>query len=148
MHAVQTWWCSKDTCHAVFSCDTKFLCHALQTEFFIGTGLYVFPQQHFVTSSISFGLLYFTQYCRGYLLYVSICIPVVLPSAVAFCFYLSSTVGWYEWEEQLREQNKVEITLISLRKWVTRKILAARITEVRVSRGEKERRAIGHLEMC
>lgn len=30
MHAVQTWWCSKDTCHAVFSCDTKFLCHALQ----------------------------------------------------------------------------------------------------------------------
>lgn len=57
-------------------------------------------------------------------------ISVVLPSAVAFCCNLSLTVDWCEREEELREQNKIEIMLISPEKWITRKILTAKVTEV------------------
>lgn len=67
-------------------------------------------------------------------------IPVVLPSAIIFCFHLSSTVGWHEWEEELREQNKIEIMLIISRKWITRKILAPRITEVCIEGRGREKR--------
>lgn len=76
-------------------------------------------------------------------------IPVVLPSAIAFCFNLSLTVGSYGWEEELREQNKIEIMLIIPRKWITRKILAAGITEVCIecNSGKEERRPIEHLEI-
>lgn len=67
-------------------------------------------------------------------------IPVeLLPSTIAFCFHLFLIVGRHEWEEELRKQKKIEVMLIIPSKWITRKILAARITEACIKARGREK---------